>query len=77
MHRKAKRSLITTDILFLFNKSLYFALHLEQPAEYMDKSHATEGHLILFDRKTDKPWEERIYQRQEQVHGKTITVWGM
>ncbi len=50
---------------------------LEQTAEYMDKSQATEGHLILFDRKTTKSWEERIYQKKEQVHGKTITVWGM
>lgn len=50
---------------------------LKQTAEYMDKSQATEGHLILFDRSLNRPWEERIYKKEEKVAGKVITVWGL
>jgi len=50
---------------------------LEQTAEYMDISNATEGHLILFDQRPSKSWDEKLYQRQEICNGKTITVWGM
>ncbi len=55
------------------------ALHdgLKQTAEYMDKSNATEGHLIIFDRNKTKPWDEKVYQRQEQYDNKTINLWGM
>ena len=50
---------------------------LEQTAEYMDLAAATEGHLVIFDRDTEKSWETRIYQRIEQVGSKQITVWGL
>ena len=50
---------------------------LQQTAEYMDFSKASEGHLVLFDRSTSKSWEEKIYHRIEQVQGKTIQVWGL
>lgn len=49
---------------------------LEQTAKYMDTSNATEGHLVIFD-KREKSWEEKIYNRQEKVGNKVITVWGM
>ncbi len=49
---------------------------LKQTAEYMDTSNATEGHLIIFDERK-KRWEEKIFNRQETVDSKTITVWGM
>jgi hypothetical protein len=47
-----------------------------QTAGYMDTAGATEGHLIIFD-KRDKTWEEKIYTRQETVCNHSITVWGM
>jgi len=50
---------------------------LEQTAQYMDKSDATEGHLVIFDRNAKKTWTQKIYQRQEQIGDKTISVWGM
>jgi hypothetical protein len=50
---------------------------LSQTAEYMDTNNATEGHLVIFDRKSDKSWEEKIYQQEEEVDGKTVCVWGM
>ena len=48
---------------------------LEQTAQYMDRSQATEGHLVIFDRDPRKTWEEKISHNQEQFQGKTIEVW--
>ncbi len=45
---------------------------LEQIVEYMDKSCATEGHLVIFDRNLDKTWEEKIFYKEE----KNISIWG-
>jgi len=53
------------------------AAGLQQTWEYMDRCATDEGHLVIFDRTPGKSWEEKIYRRQEQVHGKTVTVWGM
>ena len=47
---------------------------LRQLREYMDKSGAKEGHLILFDKSKNKSWEEKIYI--EKIDEK-ITIWGM
>lgn len=52
---------------------------LEQTIGYMDKCGGTinEGHFILFDRRPNRPWEEKIWHRTEQYNGRSITVWGM
>ncbi|MEM7495615.1 MAG: ATP-binding protein [Myxococcota bacterium] len=51
---------------------------LEQTAQYMDTRGATEGHLVLFDRREGKSWDERIWVKHEQApDGKGITVWGL
>ncbi len=50
---------------------------LEQTWAYMDRCGAEEGHLVIFDRTVGKTWEEKLFQRQETVHSKAITVWGM
>ncbi len=50
---------------------------LTQTADYMDKCGSTEGHLIIFDRSPETPWEEKIFRREETHDGKQITVWGM
>lgn len=50
---------------------------LEQTADYMDKSGAKEGYLVMFDRDVKKSWEERIYHRVEKIREKTIEVWEM
>ncbi len=51
---------------------------LEQTAGYMDTCGATEGHLIIFDRRKGKGWDERICVKQETApDGKAITVWGL
>jgi hypothetical protein len=43
----------------------------------MDISNATEGHLLIFDRKSGKSWAEKVYHLSEAFGGKIINVWGM
>ena len=50
---------------------------LEQTTGYMDRCAARSGHLIIFDCGEGKPWDEKIYRREESRDGRTITVWGM
>jgi len=50
---------------------------LRQTAKYMDTFAATEGHLAIFNRHADVSWEEKIYQREEKVGNRVISIWGM
>ena len=50
---------------------------LQQTAAYMDRSAATAGHLVVFDRSEDRPWSEKIFRREEPVENAVISVWGM
>ena len=64
----------------VLHKSLERTLRagLEQTAAYMDRCATVGvGHLIIFDRSQGKPWDEKIYRREESLNGRTITVWGM
>jgi len=53
------------------------AAGLEQTAAYLSRCGTDEGHLIIFDRDPEKPWEGKIYRRQETHESHEITVWGM
>jgi hypothetical protein len=48
---------------------------LEQTWQYLDRVGEGAGHLVIFDR-SDRPWEEKIYRREETWRGRRITVWG-
>jgi hypothetical protein len=50
---------------------------LAQTWEYADRCGADEAHLVIFDRRPGRTWEERLFVRQEQHAGRPITVWGM
>ncbi|MDR0618959.1 MAG: AAA-like domain-containing protein [Bacteroidales bacterium] len=50
---------------------------LRQTAEYMDIYGCTEGWLCIFDRSSDKSWDEKIYTHCETVEGKKITIVGL
>ena len=50
---------------------------LQQTAEYMDRSGASDGHLLIFDRRPGRAWEEKVFCREEEFEGRRITVWGM
>ena len=49
---------------------------LEQTAAYMDLSGTDMGHLVLFDMREGKSWEERVFREEHTHDGKRITVWG-
>ncbi len=48
-----------------------------QTGAYMDRCDAHKGHLVVFDRTPGKPWDDKVFQRDETVNGRTIRVWGM
>jgi hypothetical protein len=50
---------------------------LEQTAGYADKCDAKESHLIIFDRRSDIPWDDKISNKHHEFKGRNITVWGM
>ncbi len=50
---------------------------LAQTWAYMDRSGTQEGHLVIFDRTEDKPWEEKLFRRSGEYQETPITVWGM
>ncbi|MEM8524450.1 MAG: AAA-like domain-containing protein [Bacteroidota bacterium] len=45
---------------------------IQQTKRYMDKCGAKEGHLLVFDRRADRTWEEKIWQKEID----SIQVWG-
>ncbi|MEM7403522.1 MAG: hypothetical protein AAF310_05940 [Myxococcota bacterium] len=51
---------------------------LQQIARYMNRFHTPEGHLLVFDRRAGKSWDEHIWvKRQQATNGQSITVWGL
>ena len=50
---------------------------LAQTWEYADRCGAEEAHLVIFDRRPGRTWDERIWQRSESYAGLSITVWGV
>ncbi len=49
---------------------------VKQTLAYMDRCRGESGHLVVFDRDESKPWEERLYRREESLDGRAVTVWG-
>ena len=51
---------------------------LEQTADYMDRCDAEAGHLVIFDRREDRRWPDKIFRdRRVSDSGVEIEVWGM
>ena len=51
---------------------------LKQIAEYMDRCDAEAGHLVIFDRREDRRWEDKIFHsRRTSASGVEIDIWGM
>ena len=50
---------------------------LEQTATYMDRCGAESGHLVIFDLRPGKTWEERVFRRDPEPGGRPVTVWGI
>ena len=50
---------------------------IKQTAGYMERCGASTGHLVVFDRRNDRDWTDKVFRREE-VHGEhQIVVWGM
>jgi len=49
---------------------------LTQTWEYCDRCTGEQAHLLIFDR-SEKSWEEKIFQREENYRELRIVVWGM
>ncbi len=50
---------------------------LKQTRAYLDRCGAAEGHLVIFDRTPDRPWEQKLFRREPAAGGPPITTWGM
>ncbi len=72
---RARRYVVECKIL---HRSLEATIRegLEQTLAYMDKCGGESGHLVIFDRDDSKPWEEKLYRREESLEGRPVTVWG-
>ncbi len=50
---------------------------LKQTHAYMDRCGTSDGHLVVFDRRSDVSWDEKIFQEKKRFEGREIRVWGM
>ncbi|MDE2740135.1 MAG: AAA-like domain-containing protein [Gemmatimonadota bacterium] len=51
---------------------------VEQTVGYMDRCGAEAGHLVIFDRRENRRWADKVfYDRRTSVGGTAIEVWGM
>ncbi len=50
---------------------------LAQTLEYQDRTGAPEAHLVIFDRRAGRTWEEKLCRRVEERAGRRVVVWGM
>ncbi len=50
---------------------------LQQTAWYMDRCDAHSGHLVVFDMRPGRSWEERVFRKDLEPDQSPITVWGM
>ena len=72
-----------TQKIVIERKILYKSLEktikegIPQTSKYMDRCGTTDGHLIIFDRRPDITWDEKIFMHAEEYQGKKIKVWGM
>ncbi|MDR3013157.1 MAG: hypothetical protein LBU70_08110, partial [Chitinispirillales bacterium] len=48
----------------------------EQILAYMDKVGSDVGWLVIFDRDTEKCWDEKVYMKEENFDGKRVVVAG-
>ena len=49
----------------------------QQTARYMDRCGAESGHLVVFDLRAGRVWEDRVFRRKPEPDGPPVTVWGV
>jgi hypothetical protein len=50
---------------------------LPQTAEYADTCRADEAHILLFDVRAGRTWDEKITRETAAHAGREMAVWGM
>ena len=50
---------------------------LSRTRAYLARCGAGEGHLLAFDRNSDRSWQEELFRREQVTSGTPDTVWGM
>ena len=51
---------------------------VEQTAAYMDRCGAEEGHLVVFDRRDGRSWDEKLFHLSRAADdGTEVQIWGM
>jgi hypothetical protein len=50
---------------------------LVQTADYAARCGADEAHLVIFDRRPEVSWDDKVWHRQESHAGCEIQVWGL
>ena len=51
---------------------------LAQTSEYMDRCGAEAGHLVIFDRRAGRRWDDKVFHcRRVSDSGVEIDIWGM
>ncbi len=50
---------------------------ISQTIEYMDKTATKIGHLLIFDRRENRSWDDKIFKEERIVEGKKVVIWGM
>jgi len=64
---------IVLELKILYNSlELTIEEGLSQIKTYMDKCGTNQGHLLIFDRRTNRTWEEKVWDKT--IDG--IHVWG-
>lgn len=49
---------------------------IPQTVEYAQTVGASEAHLMIFDRRPNKPWSKRIWRKKTQHAGWVVGLWG-
>ena len=50
---------------------------VRQTAGCMDRCDAESGHLVIFDRREGRSWEDKVFRRLERDEGRGVHVWGV
>ncbi len=50
---------------------------LKQTHAYMERCGTRDGHLVVFDRRSDVSWDEKVFQVKKVFENREIWVWGM
>ena len=75
-HGEVQRIVLELKIRYQ-SKAATIAQGLAQTADYADKSAADEVHLLIFDRRPEVAWQDKIWCQTAQHGSRAITVWGL